>query len=144
MPTNNGELYDYQRIRADLTATGARFQTKSDSEIILHLYPRHGLDELWIALAFDQIAQEQESERSGAGALLLLTNWRRDAEEQTESVHQSFGEVEWVTIFFFVGLFIVVSGIEPRYPFGVVAANVPHAPAAIARQGREVVDERRG
>ena len=48
----------------------------------------------------------------GAGALLLLTNWRRDAEEQTESVHQSFGEVEWVTIFFFVGLFIVVSGIE--------------------------------
>jgi asparagine synthase (glutamine-hydrolysing) len=44
MLTKNGELYDYQRIRADLTATGARFQTKSDSEIILHLYPRHGLD----------------------------------------------------------------------------------------------------
>ena len=44
MLTKNGELYDYQRIRADLTARGARFQTKSDSEIILHLYPRHGLD----------------------------------------------------------------------------------------------------
>jgi asparagine synthase (glutamine-hydrolysing) len=44
MLTKNGELYDYQRIRADLTATGARFQTKSDSEIIMHLYPRHGLD----------------------------------------------------------------------------------------------------
>jgi Na+/H+ antiporter NhaD/arsenite permease-like protein len=27
-------------------------------------------------------------------------------------VHGSFGEVEWVTIFFFVGLFIVVAGIE--------------------------------
>ena len=48
----------------------------------------------------------------GAGLLLLVTNLGRDAEEQTEDVHQSFGEVEWVTIFFFVGLFIVVAGIE--------------------------------
>ncbi|MET0050200.1 MAG: asparagine synthase (glutamine-hydrolyzing) [Candidatus Thiodiazotropha sp.] len=44
MLTQNGELYDYQRLRADLTAQGARFQTKSDSEIIMHLYPRFGLD----------------------------------------------------------------------------------------------------
>ncbi|MES9945369.1 MAG: asparagine synthase (glutamine-hydrolyzing) [Candidatus Thiodiazotropha sp.] len=44
MLTKNGELYDYQRIRADLTARGARFQTKSDSEMVLHLYPRLGLD----------------------------------------------------------------------------------------------------
>jgi asparagine synthase (glutamine-hydrolysing) len=42
--TKNGELYDYQRIRADLTAQGARFNTKSDSEIIMHLYPRLGLE----------------------------------------------------------------------------------------------------
>lgn len=48
----------------------------------------------------------------GAGLLLLITNLGRDAEEQTEDVHGSFGEVEWVTIFFFVGLFIVVAGIE--------------------------------
>jgi len=40
---HNGEFYDYQTIRADLTAQGARFQTKSDSEIILHLYPRMGM-----------------------------------------------------------------------------------------------------
>ncbi|MCB0717816.1 MAG: asparagine synthase (glutamine-hydrolyzing) [Bacteroidetes bacterium] len=40
MTTHNGEFYDYQRIRADLTARGARFQTKSDSELLLHLYPR--------------------------------------------------------------------------------------------------------
>lgn len=41
--TTNGELYDYKRIRADLTARGARFRTKSDSELVLHLYPRLGL-----------------------------------------------------------------------------------------------------
>ncbi|MFC7047607.1 asparagine synthase (glutamine-hydrolyzing) [Emcibacter nanhaiensis] len=42
---HNGEFYDYQRIRTDLTSRGARFATKSDSEIILHLYPRFGLEE---------------------------------------------------------------------------------------------------
>jgi asparagine synthase (glutamine-hydrolysing) len=45
MLTQNGELYDYKRIRADLTTRGARFQTKSDSELVLHLYERFGLDE---------------------------------------------------------------------------------------------------
>ncbi len=46
MLTKNGELYDYQRIRADLTAQGVRFATKSDSEMVLHLYPRMGLDKM--------------------------------------------------------------------------------------------------
>ncbi len=41
---HNGEFYDYKRLRADLTSRGARFQTKSDSELVLHLYPRMGLD----------------------------------------------------------------------------------------------------
>jgi asparagine synthase (glutamine-hydrolysing) len=44
MLTKNGELYDYQRIRADLTAQGAQFRTRSDSEIIMHLYPRLGIE----------------------------------------------------------------------------------------------------
>ncbi|PHR65846.1 MAG: asparagine synthase (glutamine-hydrolyzing) [Idiomarina sp.] len=42
---HNGEFYDFKRIRADLTAQGARFRSKSDSEIVLHLYEREGLDE---------------------------------------------------------------------------------------------------
>lgn len=42
---HNGEFYDYQRIRTDLTSRGDRFTTKSDSEIVLHLYPRFGLEE---------------------------------------------------------------------------------------------------
>jgi asparagine synthase (glutamine-hydrolysing) len=41
--TTNGEFYDYKRLRANLTSRGARFQTKSDSELVLHLYPRLGL-----------------------------------------------------------------------------------------------------
>jgi asparagine synthase (glutamine-hydrolysing) len=44
MITHNGEFYDYKRIRADLTARGARFRTKSDSELALHLYRAYGLE----------------------------------------------------------------------------------------------------
>ena len=43
---HNGEFYDYKRIRAELVSHGARFKTKSDSELVLHLYPRIGLDEM--------------------------------------------------------------------------------------------------
>jgi asparagine synthase (glutamine-hydrolysing) len=40
----NGEFYDYKRIRAQLISEGSAFRTKSDSEIALHLYRRHGLE----------------------------------------------------------------------------------------------------
>jgi len=46
MLTANGELYDYKRLRAMLTARGARFQTKSDSELVFHLYEAFGFDRM--------------------------------------------------------------------------------------------------
>ncbi len=49
---------------------------------------------------------------AGAALLLLFDNIGKSAEEQSENVVKVFNEVEWVTIFFFVGLFILVSGIE--------------------------------
>ncbi len=49
---------------------------------------------------------------AGAALLLLLDCWPRGREQQTHHVHATFGEVEWVTIFFFVGLFAVVAGVE--------------------------------
>jgi len=42
--TVNGEFYDYKTIRTQLRLDGADFSTKSDSEIALPLYKRHGLD----------------------------------------------------------------------------------------------------
>ena len=60
----------------------------------------------------------------GAGLLLLLNNIGVAAEEQTEDVHNSFGEVEWVTIFFFIGLFIVVSGIEQAGLLDILAIRI--------------------
>ncbi|MEQ8353066.1 MAG: asparagine synthase (glutamine-hydrolyzing) [Leptospiraceae bacterium] len=43
---HNGEFYDYKRIRTDLTARGYNFRTKSDSEIVMNLYPDKGFEPL--------------------------------------------------------------------------------------------------
>ncbi len=60
----------------------------------------------------------------GAALLLLLSNLPNNAEEQSENVHHTFGEAEWVTIFFFVGLFIVVHGIEHAGLLNILADKV--------------------
>lgn len=48
----------------------------------------------------------------GAALLMLLDNMGKEPEKQSHNVHTTFGHVEWETIFFFVGLFIVVYGVE--------------------------------
>jgi Na+/H+ antiporter NhaD/arsenite permease-like protein len=48
----------------------------------------------------------------GAAVLMGLDNWQHHMEKQSENVHKTFTDVEWITIFFFIGLFIVVHGVE--------------------------------
>lgn len=48
----------------------------------------------------------------GAAVLMLLDNWSHHAEKAAGNIHKTFGDVEWITIFFFIGLFIVVHGVE--------------------------------
>jgi Na+/H+ antiporter NhaD/arsenite permease-like protein len=48
----------------------------------------------------------------GAAVLLLLDNFGKSADKQTENVTKVFNEIEWITIFFFLGLFIVIAGVE--------------------------------
>ncbi len=48
----------------------------------------------------------------GAALLLLLVTRTADQEQATHKVHEYFAHVEWVTIFFFCGLFIIVAGVE--------------------------------
>ncbi len=52
---------------------------------------------------------------SGAAILLLISG---------ENLHEIFKEVEWVTIFFFVGLFMVVTGIEETGLIKLMAEKV--------------------
>lgn len=49
---------------------------------------------------------------AGAALLLFLDNIKLGSEEQHEKVHHAIAEAEWVTLFFFAGLFIVVHALE--------------------------------
>ncbi|MHA1598924.1 MAG: SLC13 family permease [Alphaproteobacteria bacterium] len=48
----------------------------------------------------------------GAAVLLLVASWGEDERNQAERLHEAMMEVEWPALFFFIGLFIIVSGVE--------------------------------
>ena len=48
----------------------------------------------------------------GAALLLLISSLPRSPGEQSKQLEYIFSKVEWITIFFFVGLFMIVYGVE--------------------------------
>ncbi len=48
----------------------------------------------------------------GAATLLLLDNLGKPGEEQSKNVHGALSEAEWITLMFFLGLFVLVYGIQ--------------------------------
>ncbi len=78
---------------------------------------KHCLSVLGAVLVAFVLARELHLEpgtiaMTGAVVLLLVDNWPHPAEHQTHKVHASFSDVEWITLFFFMGLFVVVAGVE--------------------------------
>jgi Na+/H+ antiporter NhaD/arsenite permease-like protein len=49
---------------------------------------------------------------AAAALLMLLDNWEHHSEKQTDNVTRTLTEIEWITIVFFVGLFVVVHAVE--------------------------------
>jgi len=49
---------------------------------------------------------------SGAALLVGLTSLGRTAEAQTKHLHENLADVEWITLFFFIGLFVMVAGVQ--------------------------------
>ena len=48
----------------------------------------------------------------GGAVLLLLYTWHSGHEERDRKIEQIFAMVDWTTIFFFAGLFVIVYGLE--------------------------------
>lgn len=61
---------------------------------------------------------------AGAAMLMLLDNWAHHTEKAAHNIHQTFGDVEWITIFFFIGLFIVVHGVEVSGLLALLASKL--------------------
>jgi len=62
----------------------------------------------------------------GAAVLMLLHNieHHREKEKQSVKVTETFNEVDWITIFFFVGLFIVVHGFDVAGAIGILSRQL--------------------
>jgi Na+/H+ antiporter NhaD/arsenite permease-like protein len=62
----------------------------------------------------------------GAAVLMLLHNIEHHAEKEKQSVKvtATFNEVDWITIFFFVGLFIVVHGFDVAGAIGILSRQL--------------------
>jgi Na+/H+ antiporter NhaD/arsenite permease-like protein len=61
---------------------------------------------------------------TGAAFLLLLDVYKFKAAEQSHKVEESLQKVEWETIFFFMGLFILVKGVEHAGVLELVAEEL--------------------
>jgi Na+/H+ antiporter NhaD/arsenite permease-like protein len=60
----------------------------------------------------------------GAAVLMLLDNWAHHSEKAAQNLHSTFSDVEWITIFFFIGLFIVVHGVDVSGLLKLLAARL--------------------
>ncbi len=60
----NGEVFNHRRLRAGLEARGHRFATRSDVEVLLHLYEERGAD--FLADVDGQVAVALLDRRTGA------------------------------------------------------------------------------
>jgi Na+/H+ antiporter NhaD/arsenite permease-like protein len=62
----------------------------------------------------------------GGALMLLLDNLPYKAHKQNDNILKALNEVEWITIFFFIGLFVVVGAVEKGGLLGFLADWLTH------------------
>ncbi|KAA6458331.1 asparagine synthase (glutamine-hydrolyzing) [Acidobacteria bacterium AB60] len=85
MITFNGEIFNYLELREDLARAGHRFRTRSDTEVILHLYQRYGehcvdyLNGQWSFAIWDKRNRKLFASRDRLGVRPFFYACTRDA-----------------------------------------------------------------
>jgi Na+/H+ antiporter NhaD/arsenite permease-like protein len=104
-------------LRATLEAEAAIMGMHPADSIKDWLLLKQSLAVLGVVMTGFVLARELHLEPAtisltGAALLMLLDNWAHHSEKASHNIHSTFGDVEWITIFFFLGLFVVVHGVE--------------------------------
>ena len=60
----------------------------------------------------------------GAAMLLLITSIGVDEKSQSTRLHETLNEVEWPALFFFMGLFVIVAGVEHAGLLSILGAKL--------------------
>ncbi len=103
--TVNGEIYHYKEIRRNLIGEGFVFKTESDSEVILHLYKKHGREMLqYLRGEFAFIIYDREKNLIFAGRdrfgikplqFHISTDGTIYLASEAKAIHSAGTEPEW-------------------------------------------------
>lgn len=104
-------LHATQEAKARIM-TFNEYQAITDARLLKQCLAVFSLVFLGFILAHPLHLESATITLTGAAFLLLLVTRTVDREEADHKVHEFFTHVEWITIFFFVGLFIIVAGVE--------------------------------
>jgi asparagine synthase (glutamine-hydrolysing) len=130
----NGEIYNFQSLRDELESKGHRFRTRSDTEVIVHLYEEEGLEflkrlrgmfglALWdakrerLVLARDRIGEKPLYLRRDTGRLLFASELK--AILQVENVPRQLNFValqEYLALGYVPAPLCLLDGIEKLLP----------------------------
>ena len=88
------------------------YEAIRDVKLLKQSLPVFGLVIVGFVLAHPLHLEPATIAVGGASLLLLFVTAGANPEAASHKLHEFFMRVEWVTIFFFIGLFIIVAGVE--------------------------------
>src|SRR6267378_2380287 len=130
----NGEIYNFQPLREELESKGHRFRTRTDTEVIVHLYEEEGLDflkrlrgmfglALWDAkrerllLARDRIGEKPLYIRREPGRLLFASEMKAILQVENVPRRLNFAALEeYLALGYVPAPLCLIEGIEKLLP----------------------------